>query len=78
MAPKLQALDGGADGLACYREIATGMARLLRPDGRLVLEIGSRQRDSVVPIFAAAGLRLAHSRADLGNFDRCLVMQWNR
>jgi len=75
--PRL-ALDGGADGLACYREIAAAIPRLLRADGWLVLEIGSRQAEPVAAVFAAAGLRLARRRRDLGNLDRCLVMQWNR
>lgn len=75
--PRL-ALDGGTDGLACYREIAAAMPRLLRADGWLVLEIGSRQVEPVAAIFAAAGLRLARRRQDLGNLDRCLVIQWNR
>jgi len=75
--PRL-ALDGGADGLTCYREIAAAMPRLLHRDGWLVLEIGSRQAEPVTAIFAAAGLGLARRCRDLGNLDRCLVMQWNR
>jgi release factor glutamine methyltransferase len=75
--PRL-ALDGGTDGLACYREIAAAMPRRLRADGWLVLEIGSGQAEPVAAIFAAAGLYLARRRRDLGNLDRCLVIRWNR
>jgi release factor glutamine methyltransferase len=75
--PRL-ALDGGTDGLACYREIAAAMPRRLRADGWLVLEIGSGQAEPVAAIFAAAGLCLARRRRDLGNLDRCLVIRWNR
>ena len=52
------ALHGGSDGLDCYRAIAGGLAGILRPDGRLLLEIGADQGDSVPAVFAAAGFRL--------------------
>jgi release factor glutamine methyltransferase len=71
------ALHGGADGLDCYRAIARGLGRCLRPDGRLLLEIGAGQADSVVAIFAAAGFASAGRHDDLAGFARCLVLQWN-
>ena len=37
------ALDGGPDGLAVYRRLIPGAARLLRPGGWLILEIGATQ-----------------------------------
>lgn len=41
------ALDGGADGLACYRRLIPSALRLLRPGGLLALEVGDGQADSV-------------------------------
>src|SRR5207244_990001 len=35
-----RALDGGADGLDCYRTIATQAPRLLKPSSHLVVELG--------------------------------------
>jgi release factor glutamine methyltransferase len=71
------ALHGGRDGLDCYRAIAGGLAGILRPDGRLLLEIGADQGDSVPAVFAAAGFRCAGRHNDLAGLPRCLVLQWN-
>jgi len=74
--PRL-ALDGGADGLAGYRQIAAGMGHLLRADGWLVVEVGAGQSDSAAALFAPAGLCLVRIGHDLAGTDRALVMQWN-
>ena len=71
------ALHGGWDGLDCYRAIGGGLAGILRPDGRLLLEIGADQGDSVPAVFAAAGFRCAARHNDLAGLPRCLVLQWN-
>jgi release factor glutamine methyltransferase len=44
--PRL-ALDGGSDGLDFYRRLIPEAARLLRLGGRLILEIGADQGESV-------------------------------
>lgn len=41
------ALWGGKDGLEHYRRIISGAKEILRPDGRIVLEIGYNQADTV-------------------------------
>lgn len=41
------ALDGGADGLAFYRRIAAGVGNVLKPSGKLLLEIGYAQEADV-------------------------------
>lgn len=74
--PRL-ALDGGGDGLAAYRAIAGQVARLVKPQARLVLEVGDGQADSVAAIFAGARLLLTAIRADLAGRARCVVLQWN-
>lgn len=71
------ALDGGRDGLDCYRAIARGVSRCLQPDGRLLLEIGVGQGDSVAAIFAAVGFACQARHNDLAGVPRCLVLQWN-
>ncbi len=66
------ALDGGADGLAGYREIAADAGRLgLR--GPVVVEIGRGQEADVERLFAAAGLTLTAQRADLAGIVRALA-----
>jgi release factor glutamine methyltransferase len=71
------ALDGGRDGLDCYRAIARGLSGCLRPDGRLLLEIGAGQGDSVAAIFAAAGFACTARHNDLAGLPRCLVLRRN-
>jgi release factor glutamine methyltransferase len=67
------ALDGGPDGLDCYRRIAPDLARLLTPAGLAALEIGAGQAEGVETILAAAGLRPAGRQRDLGGIERCLL-----
>jgi release factor glutamine methyltransferase len=47
--PRL-ALDGGADGLEYYRRIAVQAGDLLKPGGKLMLELGDGQADRVSEI----------------------------
>lgn len=73
--PRL-ALDGGSDGLDCYRRIALQGARLLKPDGLIVVEIGAGQSDAVTAIFRGAAFGpAAPPRADLAGIPRALVFQ---
>jgi release factor glutamine methyltransferase len=67
------ALDGGADGLDCYRAIATTVPALLRPAGAVVVELGAGQAQAVAALFSAAGLEPSLPRADLNGIPRALV-----
>lgn len=67
------ALDGGADGLTCYRSIARGAAPFLAPGGRLIVEIGAGQAADVEDIFAGSGLAAVARRRDLGGHIRALL-----
>ncbi|MHC5113877.1 MAG: peptide chain release factor N(5)-glutamine methyltransferase [Planctomycetota bacterium] len=51
------ALRGGADGLDVIRPIIAGVGALLAPGGLLAMEIGHAQRDAVLELARAAGLR---------------------
>ena len=66
-----RALDGGSDGLACYRTIA-GQARRLAPKGHVVVELGLGQEAPVAAIFRAAGLVPRPVHADLSGIPRAL------
>jgi release factor glutamine methyltransferase len=66
------ALDGGADGLDCYRTIAEQAARLLKPDGDLVVELGIGQEPAVAKLFRAVGLIPSPARPDLLGIPRAL------
>lgn len=71
----VRALLGGDDGLDAYRSIAAGAASLLKPGGFVGVEIGSRQKTSVINVFDAAGFRLDHAAQDLAGHDRALVFR---
>jgi release factor glutamine methyltransferase len=47
--------DGGADGLAILRRAVAGAARVLRPSGALLLELGGAQGDALGGDLAAHG-----------------------
>jgi release factor glutamine methyltransferase len=53
------ALDGGADGLEILRRIVVSAARLLRPGGWLLIELGGSQDQALSPTLAASGFDLA-------------------
>jgi release factor glutamine methyltransferase len=69
------ALDGGADGLACYRTIVAELPRLLQPGGLAVLELGAEQAASVAELAGAAGFRRVSTRPDLAGIARALVIE---
>ncbi|MDR3718252.1 MAG: peptide chain release factor N(5)-glutamine methyltransferase [Bryobacteraceae bacterium] len=49
-----EALDGGASGLEIYARLIPEAARLLRPGGWLILEIGATQGETVPALFDAS------------------------
>jgi release factor glutamine methyltransferase len=67
------ALDGGADGLDCYRAIAATVPALLKPTGAVVVELGAGQAQAVTAVFSAAGLEPSAPRADLSGIPRALA-----
>ena len=68
------ALDGGADGLDFYRNIAGDAPDCLKKDGVLFLEIGYDQREAVEELMEKTG-RLDHIRGfkDLAGLDRIVT-----
>jgi release factor glutamine methyltransferase len=50
-----RALDGGVDGLDLVRRIVAAAARLLRPGGWLLVELGGGQDRALRPTLAASG-----------------------
>jgi release factor glutamine methyltransferase len=52
--PRL-ALDGGDDGLHLARRVVTAAARLLRPGGSLLLEVGGHQDEALAPWLGESG-----------------------
>jgi release factor glutamine methyltransferase len=67
------ALDGGADGLDCYRQIAAQCRALLLPGGFLAAELGVGQYDEVKRIFESAKWTVDEPLLDLQDIERVIV-----
>ena len=68
------ALDGGADGLAAYREIIPESARLLAPGGTLIVEAGCGQSGPISQLMASSGLTsVGPPKADLAGIPRAVA-----
>jgi len=67
------AIDGGVDGLAAYRAIATHARGILAPGAHLIAEIGIGQGDAVATLFAAAGFGGMRIVPDLAGIPRAVV-----
>lgn len=69
-----RALDGGDDGLTCWRAVLPRIAAGLTPKGRAVVEIGAGQEEAVVMLARESGLAEVRRVRDLGGIVRCLVL----
>ncbi len=67
------ALDGGADGLACYRDIIADVGRLLAPGGLVAFEVGFDQAASVAALLEAHGFSIARIGRDAGGHERAVA-----
>lgn len=67
------ALDGGEDGLDCYRQLANQCAELLAPDGFLAVELGAGQFAAVKEIFEYSGWQVEEAILDFAGIERVLV-----
>jgi len=69
-----QALDGGADGLDAYRALIPQAARLLSPQGVLVVEVGHGQSEQVRALMMTEGLTPEKAaKADLAGIPRAVA-----
>jgi release factor glutamine methyltransferase len=72
----ITALNGAADGLACYRNIIATAHSHLNPDGMLVLEIGHDQREDIRQIAADCDCYEKFSCSkDYSGYDRVVTMR---
>ena len=70
-----RSLDGGHDGLDLVRRIITSAARLLRPGGWLLVELGGEQQDMLASLLAESGFALVDHWFDDDGDLRGLVAQ---
>jgi release factor glutamine methyltransferase len=72
--PKL-ALDGGNDGLDCYRAITQQLPKLLSINGIALFEIGINQAEPIKAIVESYDFQVIEEVRDLANIIRCLVIK---
>jgi release factor glutamine methyltransferase len=72
------ALDGGQDGLDCYRQIFAKTPPLLRGGADVILEVGERQADAVLDLGRSAGFTPLDTRLDLARTPRGVLLRWER
>jgi len=69
-----RALDGGPDGLATYRQIASRLKKVV-PQGWAVFEVGASQAYDVLEIFQKIPIRDHRLRKDLSGHTRCVAVR---
>jgi len=72
--PRL-ALDGGEDGLDCYRQLASQCGVLLKPNGAFLCELGMGQFEDAREIFESHNWRVENPILDFAGIARVLIAQ---
>jgi release factor glutamine methyltransferase len=67
------ALDGGADGLDCYRRLVGQLGYLVQPRGIVALEVGRGQAPAVARLVRDAGFRAVSVHGDLAGIERVVL-----
>ena len=70
--PKL-ALSGGLDGFSKIRKVISKAKKLIKKNGKFILEIGFNQKNKVKKILKEEGFYINKSIKDYGNNDRCII-----
>ena len=68
-------LDGGEDGLNCYRVIVEDLKRVINKNAIIIIEIGYNQSNSVEEIFKNNDFKLLKKYNDINGLDRVLTFQ---
>ena len=68
-------LDGGEDGLNCYRVIVEDLKRVINKNAIIIIEIGYNQSNSVEEIFKNNDFKLIKKYNDINGLDRVLTFQ---
>ncbi len=72
------ALDGGADGLDCYRSIVQQLPSHLNPGAHVLFEVGQGQAAAVAALGQAAGFTKIDIVKDLAGIDRVVALAHNQ
>lgn len=72
----LGALDGGEDGLDFYRAIIKYWSVTLRPNAKLIFEVGEGQSDAVKQMLLDAGFVSVETMLDTLGTERVVIGRW--
>jgi len=67
------ALYADNDGLASYEQIAKNAINMIKPNGKIYLEIGVGQSNAVIKIFEYFGWKFERVEPDLSGINRVLI-----
>ena len=70
------ALDGGEDGLDCYKLIIENITRLMNKNSFLIFEIDFWQGDKIIDLSQENNLKFLSMKKDLSGQDRCLIFNY--
>ncbi len=70
--PRL-ALNGGLDGLSEIRNVIKKSSKLIKKNGKFILEIGFDQKNNVINLLKKEGFYINSVQKDLAKNDRCIV-----
>ena len=71
----LIALDGGEDGLGCYKEIMKTIKPLMNENAFLLLEIDSWQGNKIIELSKKNYLKFFLTKKDLSGKERCIIFK---
>ena len=69
----LKALNGGIDGTELLMKMIIKSSKLLKTNGKLIIEIGSNQKYKVMKILKKYNFYINKVIKDLSNNDRCII-----
>ena len=70
------ALDGGEDGLDCYKLIIENITKLMNKNSFLIFEIDFWQGDKIITLSQENNLKFVSMKKDLSGKDRCLIFNY--
>ncbi len=68
----ITALDGGKDGLDCYRHIISRLPDYLQEDGLVIFEVGKGQTETVANYLSDMNFIQVETHKDLASIGRCV------
>ena len=67
------ALDGGVDGIEIIKKVVFNSSKLLKINGKLILEIGYDQKYKVTNFLKKNKYFINYVKKDLSKLDRCIL-----